>query len=306
MPGAASGPAAQPAFRCATAGRERGDPLAGTAPPARRWLLLEHPGPWRIDAVAGLPMSPAVRRALVGSAERAHARILLIRRPGRPQMGAVRHWLLADEDGGVVTGPWRDEEDLMVAAAALETHPPAAAGHPPLVLVCAHGVHDVCCAVRGRPVAEALARRFPGQVWECSHVGGCRFAPSVVVLPDGYYYGLLDDGSAVPTIERHLSGDVPTEHLRGIARFAPPVQAAVAAAYSRLGPLPPGAVHARAVPGYATPGDTVVELTVTGRRDAFRAVVHAARRPPAQLTCRATRDTSATQYEVVSFEAHRV
>ena len=43
----------EPAFRCADAARERADPLAGSAPPAQRWLLLEHPGPWRIDAVAG-------------------------------------------------------------------------------------------------------------------------------------------------------------------------------------------------------------------------------------------------------------
>jgi len=25
----------------------------------------------------------------------------------------------------------------------------------PLYLVCTHGTHDVCCAVRGRPVAAA-------------------------------------------------------------------------------------------------------------------------------------------------------
>ena len=67
----------------------------------------------------------------------------------------------------------------------------------PILLVCTHGVHDTCCALRGRPVAAALAARWPGQVWECSHVGGDRFAPNVVVLPDGFYYGNLDPETAV-------------------------------------------------------------------------------------------------------------
>ena len=38
---------------CADAARDREDPPLGTAPPTRRWLLIEHPGPWPIDAVAG-------------------------------------------------------------------------------------------------------------------------------------------------------------------------------------------------------------------------------------------------------------
>jgi (2Fe-2S) ferredoxin len=294
---------AQQPFRCSDAARTRDDPIAGTAPPVLRWLLLEHPGPWRIDAVAGLPLSPDVRAALTHAAARAGARILLVRRPGRPVLGAPRHWMIADQDGATVTGPWRDEEDLQMAAAALETPAPRDGRRDPLILVCTHGVHDVCCAVRGRPVAEALEKRFPGQVWECSHVGGDRFAPNVVVLPDGFYYGLLDVDSAVSTVERHLGGDVPVAHLRGVARFAPPLQAAVAEAYRRLAPLPPGAVHAGAEGGVVPHGETTVDLRVDGSPVGYRAVVRAVRRPAAQLTCRAVRETSATAYDVLSFEA---
>lgn len=287
-------------FRCAVAARARHDPIVGTAPPVRRWLLLEHPGPWRVDAVAGLPLSPTVRSALHHAAQHAQARILLIRRPGRPHLATPRHWRIADEDGATVGGPWRDEEDLLVAAAALEA-PVLPAGDPePLLLVCTHGIHDVCCAIRGRPVAAALARRWPRQVWECSHVGGDRFAPNVVVLPAGFYYGNLDEDSAVSTIERHVSGRVATEHLRGISRFAAPAQVAVIEAYRRYGPLPPGAVHAAST--IARAGFTVVDVTVAGLPGGLRAVVRAEQRPPAQLTCRAPRETAATEYDLVSLD----
>ena len=37
--------------------------MAGSAPQARGWLLLEHPGPWPVDAVAGSGIEPTVLRA---------------------------------------------------------------------------------------------------------------------------------------------------------------------------------------------------------------------------------------------------
>ena len=33
-------------MRCADAADAAGDAREGTAPPAERWFLLEHPGPW--------------------------------------------------------------------------------------------------------------------------------------------------------------------------------------------------------------------------------------------------------------------
>lgn len=59
------------------------------------------------------------------------------------------------------------------------------------MLVCAHGKRDQCCAVLGRPIAARLSTEFGDTVWECSHTGGHRFAPSMILLPTGYTYGRL-------------------------------------------------------------------------------------------------------------------
>jgi hypothetical protein len=303
-------PTAAP-LRCADAALQRADPLRGTAPPARRWLLLEHPGPWRVDAVAGAGLDPAVLAALTAAAAASATRILLIRRPGRQDASDRRRWLLTGPGSATLTGTWAHDAELAAALEAL-TGPwlpaePAGPDGPdaavePVLLVCAHGVHDACCAIRGRPVAAALAARWPGQVWECSHVGGDRFAPNVVVLPDGFYYGGLDPTTAVTTVAEHLAGRVPAASLRGMARFPPPQQAAVIAAHERYGPLPAGAVtvrQARHEGRYGAPGSrTLVELAVAGVEGAVRGEVLAVRRPPAQLTCRAERETPATEYRV--------
>ena len=295
------------AFRCADAARARADPLAGSAPPARRWLLLEHPGPWKIDAVAGSGIDADVLSALVQKAGSA-TRILLVRRSGRLDRRAPRRWILAGLDSATLTGPWRDDHDLLDAAdAMIATLPPPMEPPEPLILVCTHGIHDVCCALRGRPVASALASRWPELVWECTHIGGDRFAPNVVLLPDGFYYGNLDPDYAVTTVEAHLAGRVLTDRLRGMARFLPPVQAAVIAAYERYGPLGVTDVTVRATehfgPHHGHGSETVVDLVIEPQQRLVRVQVLSVRRPDAQLTCRATRETPATEYRVIDFSA---
>ena len=63
--------------------------------------------------------------------------------------------------------------------------------------MCTNARRDVCCAVRGRPVALEAAAARPGQVWECSHTGGHRFAPTAVVLPHGQTWARLTPELAV-------------------------------------------------------------------------------------------------------------
>ena len=295
------------AFRCADAARIRADPPAGTAPPTRRWLLLEHPGPWRIDAVAGAGIDPDVLMTLTERAGPA-TRILLVRRPGRIDRRAPRSWILAGLDTDTVTGQWRSDIDLLDAADALISADSLAIEHPDaVILVCTHGVHDVCCALRGRPVAAALASRWPKLVWECSHIGGDRFAPNVVLLPDGFYYGNLDPDNAMSTVEAHLAGTVLTEQLRGMARFLPPVQAAAVAAYRTFGPLGPSDVTVRRTehigPHHGHGSETIVDLVIEPKQRMVRVRVLSVRRAEAKLTCRAARETPATEYRIIEFTA---
>ena len=215
--------------------------------------------------------------------------------------------MLAGLGAKTQSGTWGDDRDLLIAADLLSRPPvPATEPQPNLLLVCAHGVHDTCCAVHGRPVAAALAERWPDLVWECTHVGGDRFAPNLVVLPDGFYYGNLDPASAIDTVAAHLGGTVPTAFLRGMVGFAPPAQAAAVAAYERLGPLPPHGVRFLAAdrigPHDGHGSQTVVELGLAERAQRIRVLVTAIRRPDALLTCRAAHPTPATAYEITAFD----
>jgi hypothetical protein len=215
-------------FRCSVAAEQRGDPREGTAAPVPRWLLVEQPGPWGgRDAFRQSGLDPAVGDALSRRATATPGvRPMLIRRPGRTVSGARRRWAFVDSRPGHESVRWggfsRDAELLDVPL-------DGTAGTPstdPLYLVCTHGRHDACCAIRGRPVAEALAAVRPEQTWECSHVGGDRFAANLVVLPHGLYYAHV----SAPTVERFVAayerGRVVEPWLRGRSAYSGPVQAA--------------------------------------------------------------------------------
>jgi (2Fe-2S) ferredoxin len=297
----------QPLPRCSDAARSRGDDPAGTAAPAHRWLLIEHAGPWQREALAASGIAPHVVEALTAAATAGRGRILLIRRPGRALPGGLRSWAVADSAApgtSPVWGVWEHDRDLLDAVPFLRSGLPTDAGDAspdPVLLVCAHGRHDVCCAVRGRPVAAALQERWPGQTWECSHVGGDRFAANLVVLPDGVFYGNLDAASAVGVVDAHRRGATDVEHLRGLSTEAPLGQVAVAAALARYAPAPARAFSTTSVKALA-PHRWRVHLTGTGHLPDLDVVVVTSARPPARLTCAALRDTAAMAYEVESID----
>jgi hypothetical protein len=288
---------------CATAARDRRDPLAGTAAPARRWLLVEYPGPWAPAALDSRCFGADVAARLGRAAAAAHGRVLLIRRPGRRPRTERWRWGVLDHGGSAQWGTWRRDVELVEAAELLEApavaEPTGGAGRAdPLLLVCAHALHDTCCAVRGRPVAAALAARWPEATWECSHVGGDRFAANLLVLPDGTCYGNLSDATAVQVAGDHLAGLVTPDHLRGPSTEPPVVQAAVVAAHAHLGPGGPRDLVGAGIT--AVDADTW-RVRLAGRGalpEAVEATVTRHRRPPARLTCRAAGDAVAHGYDV--------
>lgn len=272
-------------YRCAAAARERGDSLAGTASTVRRFLLLEHPGPWGVHALHEARLPDGLGDLLIRDSHAAGVRVLLIRRPGRTPAGPTR--VFAAHTAGA--HPWvetavlddvRDVADLDLAALGrdeslgLDVHP------DPVIAVCTHGRHDACCAERGRPVAAALATAG-FDVWEVSHIGGDRFAGNALVLPHGLYYGGLDPHSALELADATAEGRVLLEHLRGRSSLPMPVQAAEIALRRLLGETRIGAVAFRG----ATRRDAV--LTARFDIDGLEHVVRVTLRQddPQQLTC---------------------
>ena len=212
-------------FRCSAASLEcgvdgAGEQLAGTAPTEGAFLFVEYAGAWSRDA-------PALLREHIDIPDGV-----------RPQL--IRRHRSATEGGLRVFVAWRSGDGFTVETTVLNSltelgsidlgslaagrSPQLTPYDGPLWLVCTNGRRDVCCAELGRPVAAALTDQWPTSTWETTHLGGHRFAATLLALPSGITLGRLDAGSAIAACREIEAGSHPTSYSRGRAGRPPAEQ----------------------------------------------------------------------------------
>jgi hypothetical protein len=276
--------------RCSVRALRRGDSPVATAAPAQRWVLIEQPGPWGRDALAESRFDAAVAPLLARRSRAENVRLLLVRRPGGRLADSGRRWAYADSRPGR-EGLWWSVRAS--DAALLDVPWDGSVGEPapgPVYLVCTHGGHDACCALRGRPLARQLPAPGPADVWECSHLGGDRFAANALVLPHGLYYGQVT-GDGAELVAAHSRGQVALPWLRGRAGVPPPAQAAQHTARQELGLLGVDDLPVVGVRQLTRPGAEIERWTVTLAGPDGEVVAAVESRPSAEaalLTCHAT------------------
>ncbi len=213
---------------CSDQSLARNDPMYGTASAGFSWMLLELPGAWGHSAFLQSPavIEPQLGRSVVRRVETAKMRIAAVRRHGRRSTTRRWRWFVAHSTVGheaLYSGEVSDPREYLDVAldgsdGTLSTDP--------LVAICAHGKHDQCCAVRGRSACQAIAAQYPEFTWECSHLGGDRFAATMLVLPEGLCYGRVDSADSADLIRLYLEGRLDDRYLRGRTSLPHAVQAA--------------------------------------------------------------------------------
>ena len=186
-------------------------------------MLVEQPGAWGSDAIHESALPAAVADHLMELSRELPARVLLIRRVGGRYDDAPRRTVMAGVSlvggGGWLERLWLEQiEDLLTTDLSPVSTGRSVGGERlarPTYLVCTNGKHDVCCATYGLPVARALDGVLDDRVWECSHVGGDRFAGNLVCLPDGVLYGHLDPMTAAVAVAAHEEGRMALGSCRG-------------------------------------------------------------------------------------------
>jgi hypothetical protein len=219
-------------------------------------LAIEQNGPYGRDALTNSHFPVDIANELASRLDGLRVRPALVRAPGKhpdqpandcprtvlvasshPKMSWLRRFTIRDPTELL------DIDFRMVFAAddmrAASGLPDSAERVDSALLVCTHARRDICCAVKGRPVATELASdpRFSPNVWETSHLGGHRFAATAVQLPHGWVYGRLDAHSAA-TILTDSTAPAPRmniDHARGRSYRSQPAQAAELAVRTTVG-----------------------------------------------------------------------
>lgn len=280
-------------FRCSVASADTGEPLAGSAPADPVWLFVEDSGPWGRKALAESRLPDDVRRRLL---DLAGVRVQLLRRYGggeRPGTTVIAA-TAGPEGFGIEAARLENPRDLLDLDLGGLAHGRGAglpAHDAPLWLVCTNGRRDVCCAEQGRTVAAALAQRWPEETWETTHLGGHRFAATLLALPSGHTLGRLGAESATDACAAIERGEVPLDHSRGRAGTRPEAQVAELHLRRRLGVAQESAVQVTAV-------DEGV-VTLRGRDGVWRVEVRTVPGPAVRQSCASEELKRSPRVEVV-------
>ena len=231
-------PAPDRAVRCAVFADELGVDPGGTALHVDEIVVIDLPRPWPkpVWAKEGVTEVPAWVEAAARAGRR--VRVLAAVPAGDLPTRVVHH-------RRVGAGFRRSEVDVspqeaveVLAAVLRDGEGPG--GRPgdasAELLVCAQGSHDVCCGSRGPELVAALGEARPDLAVTCvSHIGGHRFAPTALSLPDGRMWGGLDVDTAVAIVERAAPPSVLAARCRGWTGAEPgPAQVAERAVWTAV------------------------------------------------------------------------
>ncbi|MFV0257958.1 MAG: sucrase ferredoxin [Acidimicrobiales bacterium] len=217
-------------YRCSDAARDRHEPLFATGSIVSAWLLVEVTGAWGHTAAHDSALGAHVPAGWLDSMKARRIRVVCIRSHARRgEAGVTLFTCSSRRPGGPIHRLWRRTVPSLAEVAAAadeltageEPSPPWTPLDQPIFLVCTNGRHDQCCANRGRPLVRVLRdSAWADRVWESSHVGGDRFAPNLVALPDSVYFGRVepDDGAAV--LAAFDGGRLTLDRFRGRTAFS--------------------------------------------------------------------------------------
>ncbi len=207
--------------RCAAASLAAGEPVSGTAPTHQRFLLVECDLPWAAKLLHSDRCGAELRRIeqetlsqgqshrlqaitrTTGRAADGLRQVTLATQPARPFAAYERAtWRVPDDQVAALCLALLSNAPTLAEFAAWRAEPAACE-----LLVCTHQEHDVCCGELGRPLYEALRERAEARpaeltLWRSSHLGGHRFAPTLLELPAGRYWGRMTPELAAALLDR--------------------------------------------------------------------------------------------------------
>lgn len=211
---------------CAESWRRSGIDIIGTASEHPLYVAIECSPPWASQDMESKEIPNNLRelsQELYADYDRFQTRFLLIYNERLKQENLVRV-LFFRKPSGLSKGYIKQEFHLTDMGGVASLVKSYVIGEPlaimPInspsrdILICTHGSRDRCCSRFGSPLYyQALKiveeRSLPSiRIWQTSHIGGHRMAPTAIDFPEARYYGYLDVTTLTSILTR--TGDIQT------------------------------------------------------------------------------------------------
>ncbi|NEQ31526.1 MAG: sucrase ferredoxin [Leptolyngbya sp. SIO4C5] len=212
---------------CSQVSKANGEDPVGSAQTVDYWLLVEVKQPWPKSMFAEHPliaqviatveklifkrgrvMMPAAIAPDPDYSTPGYTRVIYYHRPDEPFAQYVKqeYWVPDEQAGPLVLALLNR---LLGKTADLSPFAPyeQATQNIREMLVCTHTQIDLACGRFGTPLYRQLRQTYAQpdsslRVWQSTHFGGHQFAPTLVDLPTGHFWGHLELGSLPQLVER--------------------------------------------------------------------------------------------------------
>ncbi|MEO0828561.1 MAG: sucrase ferredoxin [Cyanobacteria bacterium J06642_9] len=245
---------------CSQVSKANGEDPIGSAPQVDHWLLVEVKQPWPTSMFTEHPVIaqvlPLIKKLILkrGVMVRPVAiapdpeystsgltRVIYYRRPAQQFAEyAKQEYVVPDEQASqlvlaLLNRLLDNTTDLSEFAAYQQD-----TQHLREMLVCTHTQVDLACGRFGTPIYRQLRQTYgqPGQslrVWQSTHFGGHKFAPTLIDLPTGHFWGHLEPEGLPQLVERTGDHRQMQRFLRGWAGCSQFEQIAERAAWMDAG-----------------------------------------------------------------------
>ncbi|NEZ64737.1 sucrase ferredoxin [Leptolyngbyaceae cyanobacterium CCMR0082] len=213
---------------CSQVSKANGEDPIGSAPQIDYWLIVEVPQPWPITMATDNPaisqIFPLIKKLIFGRgvivrpiaiapdpdySTPGFTRVLYYSRPAKQFAKYLKEEYLVPEALTIelVLGLLNRLLGKKNPVKSFATYQQETQ-HIREMLVCTHTQVDLACGRFGTPIYRQLRKQF-GQshvrVWQSTHFGGHQFAPTLIDLPTGQFWGHLESGLLTHLMQR--SGD---------------------------------------------------------------------------------------------------
>lgn len=226
--------------------------IASTLEHIHHWILIEQSKAW--------PARPSVKDLDVGEAQR----VMIMRALERE--GTRMQWIRNSSSKSNRIFLCTENKLYIANEQTADLVPSQMTPHEQsLILVCTHGSRDRCCGKLGGFIYAKAHKKAPEQVWQASHLGGHRFAPTLLVLPQGMMYGRIKEDD-IPALLSHPP-QIPfsCDRLRGVPQWPKEVQTAAHTLWKDI-PVPLHSFSTKVV----SPNTWDVSLTYSQTTSSYR------------------------------------
>lgn len=218
---------------CAAINQKEQRPVFGSAPEANIWFLLEYNNPWGSKVLVQSTLSAELKTLLQSWVDNTpRSKLLFIKRGQKQNIDKLSFFIVIGQADKQLIFQFKldnYEHLAQIDPAKIILNPEQFIDHTidsPLVLVCTNGKRDKCCAKYGLPLFKTMQHYYEDIVWQCSHFGGHKYAPTFLYLPEGLCYGHVAMSDCDTILDACIAGSIELANYRGRSCYRKIEQAA--------------------------------------------------------------------------------